>query len=292
MNGSTTGLHYAYYPGCSLHATGLEYDASVRAAFGALGVTLEELEGWNCCGASSAHALSHNLALGLSARNLALIEQRGLETLAPCAACFNRLRAAQEVVRSEPQQLAWLEPVLGTPLRGDTAIHSPIGMLVKVIGIEAVRRRVVRPLNGLKAVSYFGCLLARPRSLSELGSSEHPLELDGLWAAMGGAPVSWSYAVDCCGGALSIPRADIARAMTGRLIDAARTAGADVIVTACPLCQANLEMRQSIERGLAPLPALYFSEAMGLAFGLPEAAGWWGKHLIDPRPALRTAGLA
>jgi heterodisulfide reductase subunit B len=292
MTSAAAELHYAYYPGCSLHATGLEYDASVRAAFGALGVRLEELEGWNCCGASSAHALSHNLALGLSARNLALIEQRGLEAMAPCAACFNRLRAAQEAVRSHPEELAWLEPALGGPVRGDAVIHSPIGLLVKGIGLDAVRRHVTRPLNGLKAVSYYGCLLARPRPLSELSSSDHPVELDDLWRALGGRPLMWSYAVDCCGGALSIPRSDIARSMTQKIVDAARDAGAEVIVTACPLCQANLEMRQTISKDSPPMPALYFSEALGLAFGLPEAAGWWGKHLIDPRPLLREANLA
>jgi heterodisulfide reductase subunit B len=292
MTDAPAELHLAYYPGCSLHATGLEYDTSVRAAFRALGVTLEELEGWNCCGASSAHALSHNLALGLSARNLALIEQRGLEALAPCAACFNRLRAAQEAVRSHPEELAWLEPVLGTRVRGDAVIHSPIGLLVKGIGLDAVRRRVTRPLNGLRAVSYYGCLLARPRPLSELSSSDHPAELDELWKALGGKALMWSYAVDCCGGALSIPRSDIARAMTQKIVDAARDSGADVIVTACPLCQANLEMRQTVSVDTPPVPALYFSEAMGLAFGLPEAAGWWGKHLIDPRPLLREVNLA
>jgi len=292
VTGASFDRRYAYYPGCSLHATGLEYDASVRAVFAALDVTLEELEGWNCCGASSAHALSHNLAIGLPARNLALIEQSGLEAMAPCAACFNRLRAAQETVRHHPDELAWLEPVLEAPLRGDTAIHSPIGLLVKVIGLDAVRERLVRPLKGVRAVSYYGCLLARPRPLSELSSSDHPVELDDLWRALGGEARAWSYAVDCCGGALSIPRSDIARSMTQSIVDGARAAGADVILTACPLCQANLEMRQQIGRDSAPMPALYFTEAMGLAFGLPEAEGWWGKHLIDPRPLLREANLA
>ncbi len=291
MTNPPAELRYSYYPGCSLHATGLEYDASVRAVFGALGVTLEELEGWNCCGASSAHALSHNLALGLPARNLALIEQRGLEAMAPCAACFNRLRAAQEAVRSHPDEMGWLEQVLEAPLRGDAVVHSPIGLLIKVIGLEAVRRHVERPLRGLRAVSYYGCLLARPRALSELSSSDYPAELDDLWTALGGTAVGWSYAVDCCGGALSIPRSDIARRMTQTIVDAARASGADLILTACPLCQANLEMRQKVSRNGPPMPALYFTEAMGLAFGLPQAAGWWGKHLIDPQPLLREADL-
>jgi len=284
-------LHYSYYPGCSLHATGLEYDTSVRAVFAALGVTLEELDEWNCCGASSAHALSHNLAIGLPARNLSLIEKRGLEAMAPCAACFNRLRAAQEAVRETPDAYGWLSSVLDTPLRGDAVVHSPIGVLVKVIGLESVGRHVVRPLNGLKAVSYYGCLLARPRAVSELSSSDHPAELDDLWRVLGGEPVMWSYAVDCCGGALSIPRADIARSMTQTIVDAARAAGADLILTACPLCQANLEMRQKLTKNGPPMPALYFTEAMGLAFGLPDAPGWWGKHLIDPRPLLREVNL-
>jgi heterodisulfide reductase subunit B len=281
---------YGYYPGCSAHATAKEYDASLKAVFEKLGVELVEIEGWNCCGASSAHSLSHNLALGLPARNLALIEQADLETVAPCAACYNRLRVAQEEIRAHPEEAAWLHEVLDAPYQGTAEVRSAITIVVQEVGLKKIKKLVTNRLKGLKVVTYYGCLLARPRSISELSDPEHPHELDELMQSLGAKTVQWSYAVDCCGGGLSISRADIAMRMTQTIVDGAKAAGADLLITACPLCQMNLEMRQS-GKGEARLPSLYFTEAMGLAFGLPGSAGWWKKHLIDPRPVLRKLEL-
>jgi heterodisulfide reductase subunit B len=277
---------FAYYPGCSLHATGKEYNVSLLAVMTALDVELRELDGWNCCGASSAHSLNLRLGIGLPARNLALIEQSGLEAVAPCAACFNHLKMAQQEIAGHPQKFTWLEEALGTSLSGTAVIRSPISLLLDVIGLEKIAGRVKRPLAGLPVVTYYGCLLARPRNISELGDTEHPHELDDLMQTLGAEPQQWSYAVDCCGGALSIARADIVQRMTQTIVNAAREAGAALIITACPLCQINLEMRQT-GRGTERLPALYFSEAMGLSFDLPGTSRWWKKHLVDPRPVLR-----
>lgn len=276
-----TQTTYAHYPGCSAHATGKEFDASVKAVFEALGIELREFEDWNCCGASSAHSTSHNLAVALPARNLALAAQTGLDVVAPCAACYNRLRSAQQKIDEDPDRWAWLGETLGE-LPRNVVVRSPLSVIVHDVGLEKVAEHVSSPLTGLRVVSYYGCLLARPKSISELDDTEHPHVMDDLLRILGAEPLPWSYAVDCCGGALSLSRADIAARMTQRIVDAARQAGAQALVTACPLCQVNLEMRQSGE----PLPTLYFTELMGLAFGLPETGSWWGKHLINPRPLL------
>lgn len=281
---------YGYYPGCSAHATAQEYDASMKAVFGALGLELVEIEGWNCCGASSAHNLSHSLALGLPGRNLALIEQASMETVAPCAACYNRLRAAQEEIRAHPEEANWLNEVLDQPLQGTAVVRSAIAILVGEVGMKQIKPLVKKPLIGLKVVSYYGCLLARPMAISELTNTEHPHELDELMQELGAETEKWSYAVDCCGGGLSIPRADIASRMTQTIVDGAKAAGAEMMITACPLCQMNLEMRQA-GKGEERIPALYFTEAMGLAFDLPETVSWWKKHLIDPRPVLNRLEL-
>lgn len=281
---------YGYYPGCSAHATAQEYDASLKAVFEALGLGLREIEDWNCCGASSAHNLSHNLAVGLPARNLALIEQANLPTIAPCAACYNRLRAAQEEIGAYPEHYAWVADALGAPLQGTAVVRSPITVLVEDVGLAQIAARVKRPLSGLKVVTYYGCLLVRPTSISELSDPEHPHELDAILQVLGAETAQWSYAVDCCGGSLSLSRSDIAQRMTQTIVDAAKQAGAALMITACPLCQANLEMRQS-GQGAERLPALYFTEVMGLAFGLPAADRWWRKHLVDPRRVLRELEL-
>ncbi len=278
---------YAYYPGCSAHATAQEYDASVKAVFEALGMKLVEIEDWSCCGASSAHNMSANLAVGLPARNLALIEKGGLPALAPCAACYNRLRVAQMEIDEHPERFTWLEGALGAPLEGSAVVRSPLGILFQDVGLERVAALVKKPLKGIKAVSYYGCLLARPASISELGDTEHPHEIDELMTLLGAEMLPWSYAVDCCGGSLSISRPDIARRMTQTLIEEAVIAGADVIITACPLCQTNLEMRQPTYNGTKIMPTLYFTEAMGVAFDLPGVERWWRKHLVDPRPVIK-----
>jgi heterodisulfide reductase subunit B len=277
---------YGYYPGCSAHATAQEYDASVKAVFEALGMRLVEIEDWNCCGASSAHNMSANLAVGLPARNLALIEKSGLPALAPCAACYNRLRVAQMEIGEHPERFTWLEQALGAPLEGSAVVRSPLGILFQDIGLERIAALVKKPLTGIRAVSYYGCLLARPASISELGDTEHPREIDELMSLLGAEMLPWSYAVDCCGGSLSISRSDVARRLTQTIVDAAIAAGANVIITACPLCQTNLEMRQTPRDG-RKIPALYFTEAMGVAFDLPGAERWWSKHLVDPRPVIK-----
>jgi heterodisulfide reductase subunit B len=290
MGGRAKVKAYGYYPGCSAHATAQEYEASVLAVFKALGLALTEIEGWNCCGASSAHNLSHNLAIGLPGRNLALIEESGLQTVAPCAACFNRLRAAQEEIRTHPEETAWLAEALDAPLKGTAVVRSAISVVMHDVGLARITAAVKKPLRNLKVVTYYGCLLARPKAISDLSDSEHPHELEILMQALGAQPLQWSHAVDCCGGGLSIARPDIAVRMTDAIADAARATGAEVLITACPMCQMNLEMRQSEKAG-ARMPAIYFTEAMGLAFDLPETTRWWKKHLIDPRPVLKRLEL-
>ncbi len=290
MAPKTVRRTFSYYPGCSAHATGKEYDASLRAVCHTLGISLQEIEGWICCGASSAHSLSHNLAIGLPAHNLALIEQSGLPAIAPCAACFHRLRYAQEEIAADPARYRWLRGALETQLQGSASVRSAISVFLEEIGLEKISSHVRLPLNRVPVVSYYGCLLARPPQTSALADPEHPDELDTLMQTLGASPQKWSYAVDCCGGALSIARPDLVQRMTQTLVDGARAAGAEIIITACPLCQINLEMRQ-IGAADMRMPAMYFTEAMGLAFGLAETSGWWKSHLIDPRPVLSSMNL-
>jgi heterodisulfide reductase subunit B2 len=162
-------------------------------------------------------------------------------------------------------------------------------VMVTEVGLRAVRSHVRRPLAGLKVVSYYGCLLVRPPRQMAFDNPEHPVVMDQILRALGTDVLEWSYATDCCGGSASLPRSDVATRLVSGLAAHAREAGAEAMVTACPLCQMNLEMRQDFRPAI---PIFYFTELMGLAFGLPEAAGWWPKHLIDPRGVLRSARLA
>lgn len=282
-------MEFSYYPGCSLHATGLEYDQSTRAVFSALGVKLVEIENWVCCGASSAHSTSGDLAVNLPAINLALAQAANHgDLLAPCAACYNRSKAADHALRNDPAQREVIEAAVGFKYSGAVRVRNPLEVVVDEIGLDTLKSKVRRPLAGLKVVSYYGCLLVRPPHIMQFDQPEHPVVMNRILQALGADVKKWSYAVDCCGGSGALPRTDIGRKLVSRLAAAAREAGAEALVTACPLCQMNLEMRQTQSPGV---PTFYFTELMGVAMGLPEARTWWGKHLITPAPVLAAAGL-
>jgi heterodisulfide reductase subunit B len=280
---------YAYYPGCSLHSTGLEYGLSAKAVFAHLGLGLEELPGWNCCGASSAHALDHQMALALPARVIGLAQEHGSNLVTPCAACFNRLKGADYTMRHDEQLRAQIESIVDFHFTGEVNIRPLLAVLYQDYGTYRIAGQVHRSLAGLKVVTYYGCLLVRPPEVTQFDNPDDPQIMGKLLEAVGAQVMKWSHATDCCGAGLSLSRADIVQNLVGRLVMHAREAGADAIVTACPLCQVNLEMRQADR---VKMPAFYFTELLGLAFGLAEAHKWWPKHLIDPRPVLHSAALA
>jgi heterodisulfide reductase subunit B len=281
-------MEYSYYPGCSLHSTGLEYGLSTKAVFQYLEMGLNELDGWNCCGASSAHVMSHALAVALPARNLALAQDAGHDVIAPCAACFNRMKNADHMLRCDPVMRAELESVVGFKYTGEVTVRHVLAVLYEDYGTSRLAERVKRPLEGLKVVPYYGCLLVRPPQVTKFDDPDDPQVMARLLRAAGAEVLAWSHATDCCGASLSLSRADIVQRLVGRIVERAREAGAQALVTACPLCQVNLEMRQT--QG-PEMPTFYITELLGVAFGLEEAEKWWRKHLIDPRPLLRQVGM-
>ncbi len=281
-------MKYSYYPGCSLEATAGEYDRSARAALAAFDCELEELEGWNCCGASSGHSFDHALSVALPARVLALAEESGRDLVVPCAACYNRLCVARHEVLHDPDAKADIEAVVGRPVNGSVKVWSPVTLLDQALTAKGPDWAPPQPLKGLKVAAYYGCLLVRPPEATGFDHPEQPQSLQRILSRLGAEPVKWSYAIDCCGGSLSLTRPDAVRGMVTKIVGAARESGADALVTACPLCQMNLEMRQTVK---PDMPCFYFSELAGVALNLPGAMGWLKKHLIDPTPLLRSLAL-
>jgi heterodisulfide reductase subunit B len=271
---------FSYYPGCSLHSTAVEYDDSVQSVFAALGVQLHELEDWNCCGASSAHSLNRSLSLALPARNLALAQEAGRDVVMPCAACFNRHKTADYEMRTREDYRETIEKAVGFQYDGTVAVRPLLDVIGNGIGIERLKARVRKPLAGLRVVSYYGCLLVRPANVTQFENPENPTLMSNILDAVGADVQSWSYTTDCCGGGLALTKPELAMRLVNRLTGRAREAGAQAIVTSCPLCHVNLEMRQAGER--PKMPIFYFTELIGLAFGLEKASHWWRKHLIDP----------
>ncbi|RJQ38350.1 MAG: disulfide reductase [Dehalococcoidia bacterium] len=281
-------MKVSYYPGCSLKGTAREYGESVEAVFRHLGMELDELADWNCCGASSAHAVSDELAVGLGLRNLEIADRTGFDLVVPCAACFQRLKVAEKAVKSGK-----VKPQNG--YRGAFRIRHLADFLGEDISPKLVKERVKKPLEGLKVVCYYGCLTSRPPEITDAARPEDPETMDNLMTLLGADVENWSYKTDCCGGNLILTRPKVAKKMVQKLFDKALEAGADAIVVACPMCFSNLDMKQAEltrETGREyHLPILYLSELLGLAFGDRDTGKWLRGHEVDPRPLLKEKGL-
>lgn len=280
----------SYYPGCSLEGTAREYHESLESACKTLRIELQELHDWNCCGASSAHVTSDALAVSLAARNLEIADRVGLDLVVPCAACYQRLKVA------EGELLAG-RAIEGSShkYQGNLHIKNIVDFFWEDIGEKALRENVKKPLRGLNAVCYYGCLTTRPPKVTGAKNPENPQSMDQLLRTLGADVRSWSYKTDCCGGNLILTRPDIARKLIQKLLDMAQEAGADCIAVSCPMCHSNLDMRQrkiSQESGKKyNIPILYFSELMGLSFGDSSTEKWLGRHMTNPKPLLRQKGL-
>jgi heterodisulfide reductase subunit B len=266
-----------------------EYDESIRAVCETLDVTLAELEDWNCCGASSAHFMDDELAVRLSARNMAMADRGGLDLLVPCAACFQRMKHADKELKAD-------SPRWGAErYEGRATVYHVNDFFQRPDLMGAVKRHTSKPLTGLAGVPYYGCLSQRPPKITDAESAENPTAMDDLMQAIGMEVRPWSYKTDCCGASLTMTRTDVIHKLSGDLFEAAQEAGAECIVTDCPLCQSNLDTRQAeieAERGKQfGLPVFYVTELMALAFDDPRATRWWKKHFVDPRPLLESKTL-
>jgi len=282
-------MELSYYPGCSLHGTAKEYDASTRAVCAALDIQLVELENWSCCGATSGHAIGGELGQALPARNLAIAAESGRDVVVPCSACFSRLRTAA-VAHQEGKLPEGLDPI-ARPVE----VMSLLSLFAAPELRARLAERVQRRLTGLSAVTYYGCLLVRPAEVTGEENIEDPQGLDQLLDTLGVTVQRWNYKTLCCGGSLTLSRSDVVKRLVTKLLTAARRSKADCIVTACPMCFANIESVQFENKDImgaeGPLPIFYFTELLGLALGLEKARKWIRKHLLDARPLEERRGL-
>jgi heterodisulfide reductase subunit B len=283
-------LKYAYYPGCSLEAAlAKEYDLSTKAVCEKLGIELEELHDWNCCGASSGHSTSYLLNHAIVGRNLAIAEKQGLDIAAACPACYVRLKHTRHEVMEKSELKKQVVEATGLPYEAKYDVRHILDILCNDIGIDAIKEKVTRPLTGLKLVAYYGCFLVRPPKVVAFDDPENPQSMDKVLAALGADVRDWAGKVDCCGGSLALTKRDIVVRLVREIVEMARGVGAEALVAACPLCQMNLDDRQDF--GGSPLPVFYFTELVGLAMGDPGAKNWFKKHLVSPEKLLKSHSL-
>jgi heterodisulfide reductase subunit B len=280
----------AYYPGCSLHGTSREFDESLRAVAAELGIGLAEIVDWSCCGASSGHTTDHLLGVALPARNLALAEAQGFDTvLAPCAACYNRLSAARLAIATEDGLAEQMQDILGRPFANSVEVHNAVELLrdaSATIATKSAATTAPNPLKGVKLAAYYGCLLVRPVEVCGYDDPEQPTSIDDIISACSADAVDWDMKVECCGGAFSVSRTASVLRLGRAIIKNARSHGAEAIIVACPLCHSNLDLRQKAmaQRGEEPMPILFVTEMVGLALGLTPADLSMSRHFVDTAP--------
>jgi heterodisulfide reductase subunit B len=283
-------MKLAYYPGCSQESAAIEYGMSMLKMAEALGIEFWEIPQWNCCGATAAHSVNHLLSLALPARNLAIAEQNGLDVVTPCAGCYSRLKATEHSVREDAQKRKQVQEAIAMNYEASNRTFSVLELLVERLGIDFIRSKAAQSLKGLKPACYYGCLLVRPVEQTGFDDPEDPQSMDKLVSALGAEPVDWPFKTECCGAALTNTRPEIGLKMTQAILKNAVDAGANCILTACPICMLNLDMRQSqIEQEFKvsfDLPVYYVTELVAVAVGVSAQDAGIHLHFVEAEKRL------
>jgi heterodisulfide reductase subunit B len=286
-------MKYAYYPGCSLESGSAAYDVSVRAVMECLGAQLDELDDWNCCGATEYFTQHELVALSVIARNLALVDKQYDQLVAPCAACFLNLKKTDKLMADDPKLKAHVNEALGAGglsyKPGTVRVRHLLDVLYTDIGENKLRQMTKRPLAGLRIAPYYGCQVVRP--LNGFDNTEYPMKMDELFTWLGAEVVDYPVKAHCCGGHMTQISEPQAFELIRRLLQSAQEYKADVIVCICPMCQLNLDAYQSrvnseFDKSFN-LPVLFLTQLVGIALGLDWKKVGIGKEIVSAEPVLR-----
>jgi heterodisulfide reductase subunit B len=291
-------MKISYYPGCTLKNHAKNFEDSTICALNSIGVEVEELSRWNCCGtvfSLTTDDLIHHVA---PIRNLIRVKEADYDkVMTVCAMCYNTLKRANERIKSDPESLDILNNFMDREelqYEGDVQVYHLLEFLKDDIGFEAVAEKVVKPLKELKVASYYGCLLVRPKEIG-FDDMENPTILDDLMEALGADPVDFPYKTECCGAYQTVDKPEIIADRTNQILTSAREHGAEVVVVSCPLCAFNLDQRQKQTAEIYPefkhIPVLYFTQPLAIALGCSEETLRFDLNFIDPKPVLKEKGL-
>ncbi len=265
-------MKYAYYPGCSLQSVAKEYNFSMLSLFKSLKIELIEIPDWICCGSTPAHTTSPLLSLALAIANCTWAETQKLDIVAPCASCFSRLKIANLEIKKEKELHKKVNQILNEEYSGNPKILNPLNIFNRIDILARLRNSIKRDLSALKVACYYGCLLSRPKEISEEDNCEAPKKMDRILSTIGLSVCNWQCKTVCCGAGLSITQPNVAFRLVCEILTCAYENGANIIAVACPLCQSNLEMRQQkVSKYLGyelNIPVIYFTQLIGLAIGL------------------------
>lgn len=291
-------MKISYYPGCTLKNNAKNFEDSSLFALQHLGVEVEELKKWNCCGTVFSLAnddLIHHVA---PIRNLLRVKEAKTDTvMTSCAMCYNTLKRANELVKKDPESLEKINEFMyleKTKYKGEVKILHLLELLRDEITFENIANMVTKPLTDLKVASYYGCYLVRPREIG-LDDVENPTILEELMKRLGAVPIDFPYKTECCAAYQTVDSPEIVAQRTFHILKSAQEQGAEMVVVSCPLCAFNLDHRQKLTQQLYPefknIPVLYFSQLMALAFGGTKDVLRFDLNYINPKPILKNKGL-
>lgn len=283
-----------YYPGCTLSTVAKGFDTSARQSAALLGFELKELDRWNCCGA--VFPLTPDNVMGLMAPTKVLVnaKKEGDTVTTLCSVCYNVLKRTNKVVRDDREKRSVINSFIEDGYDGSLKVIHYLEVLRDKIGFDKIKAAVKRPLKGIRAGAYYGCMLLRPFEDMGIDDAEAPTIFEDLLKALGCEPIEFPNKIECCGAHLAMGNEDIATRLSGNVMSSAKNKGAEIIVTSCPLCQYNLERSQ--ERlaegsGNTQMPILYFTQLIGLALGQDEGSLGLEKNLFDIRLTLKAKGI-
>ncbi len=291
-------MKICYYPGCTLKNHAKNFEDSTICSLNSIGVEVEELSRWNCCGtvfSLTTDDLIHHIA---PIRNLIRVKEANYnKVMTVCAMCFNTLKRANERIKSDPESMDILNNFMDreeVQYEGDVQVFHLLEFLKDEIGFENLAKKVVKPLKKLKIASYYGCLLVRPKEIG-FDDMENPTILDDLMEILGADSVDFPFKTECCGAYQTVDKPEIIADRTNRILTSAKDRGAQMVVVSCPLCAFNLDQRQkqTVEKypEFKHIPVLYFTQALAIALGCPEETLRFDLNFIDPKPILKEKGL-
>jgi heterodisulfide reductase subunit B len=291
-------MKVSYYPGCTLKSNAKNFEDSTLCALRELGIDVQELPRWNCCGTVYSLTTDDLMRHLASVRNLIRVKEEGADSVMTlCAMCYNTLKRVNERIKADPESLQKIHKFMDEEkiaYQGDVKVRHLLELLKEDVKFETIGQKVQKPLGGLRVASYYGCLLVRPKEIG-LDEMENPTILDDLAVVLGAEAIDFPYKTECCGAYQTVDKPEIVADRTYQILTAAQSRGAEIVSVSCPLCAFNLDHRQKETAkkysGFKSIPILYFTQLLAIAMGCREKDLRLDLHYVNPGPLLKEKGL-
>jgi heterodisulfide reductase subunit B len=288
-------MDYLYFPGCTLYTKAKNLDQTARDCSLLLGFELRELKNWTCCGAAFPLATDNIMALLPPARILANAREEGAALTTLCAVCFNVIKRTNRLIRDDVEKRDKINTFMEKNYQGDLQILHYLEILKKDIGFSQLKEKVKRPLTGLRAAAYYGCMLLRPFDEMEFDDKERPTIFEEFLEALGAEATPFPLKIECCGSFQSVGAPEVATECAYKILGSAIKNGAEVLVSTCPMCTFNIDHKQEDIKakylGFKEVPVLYFTQLLGIAMGLDCEKLGFERNAVNPLPLLKEKGL-